>query len=316
MSAGEPAIVVIGEALVDIVHRGDVSDESPGGSPANVALTLGRLGHGPRLVTRLGRDERGDAVRSWLGAAGVTVDAVDAPRTSSATARLDAHGAATYEFDIDWDLGGAEIGEADVVHVGSIAALLDPGARDVAELVTSRRGAATITYDPNIRPSLVPDRDTARARVEGLVDLADVVKASDEDLAWLYPDVDPVDAARVWLARGPALVVVTRGSSGVVAVIRSGAIELPAVAADVVDTVGAGDTFMGALIDGVIAAGLAGAEQRTDLRNIAPDALVAILRFAARAAAITVSRPGADPPTRTELTTDFSRPHAAASTKG
>jgi fructokinase len=113
-------VAVVGEALVDIVHRADGSvSETPGGSPANVALALGRLGRAPRLVTQLADDARGRAVRRWLERSGVKVDSVKAKRTATATARLDAAGAATYDFDIQWALTGASVTEADILHIGS-----------------------------------------------------------------------------------------------------------------------------------------------------------------------------------------------------
>lgn len=299
------AVLVVGEALVDVVRRADGSvDESPGGSPANVALALGRLGQAPTLLTRLGGDERGEGIRSWLGDSGVHVGAVAAPRTATATASLDASGSATYDFDLDWALPGVEAPAASVVHIGSIAALLEPGAGDVARLVRALRETALVTYDPNVRPSLLPDRDAARARVEACVALADVVKASDEDLAWLYPERDPLAVAGTWLDSGPALVVVTRGGGGAAAVTGTSVARVGACRVDVVDTVGAGDTFMAALIDGLVRSGRVGAAAREALRAIGSDDTRELLGFAARAAAITVSRPGADPPWRRELEED------------
>jgi fructokinase len=297
------SVLVVGEALVDVVRRADGSaDESPGGSPANVALTLGRLGHTPTLLTRLGDDERGERVRAWLAESGVGVVAADAPRTATATASLDASGAATYEFDLDWALPAAGAGlSASIVHTGSIAALLEPGATDVARLASSLRQRALLTFDPNVRPALLPSREEARARVEAWVAVADLVKASDEDLAWLSPDKDPLETAEAWLASGPAVVVVTLGGGGAAALTREGGVHVDAVRADVVDTVGAGDTFMGALIDGLVQSGYEGGEARSALREISPQSLTRLLERAARAAAITVSRPGADPPWREEL---------------
>ncbi|KRB35221.1 ribokinase [Microbacterium sp. Root180] len=296
-------MLVVGEALVDVVRRADGGvDESPGGSPANVALTLGRLGHTPTLLTRLGDDERGERVRAWLAQSGVGVVAADAPRTATATARLDASGSATYEFDLDWALLGAGAGlPASIIHTGSIAALLEPGATDVTRLVRSLRQSALLTFDPNVRPALLPSREEARARVEAWVAVADLVKASDEDLAWLCPDKDPLETAEAWLASGPAVVVVTLGGGGAVALTRSGRVRVAAERVDVVDTVGAGDTFMGALIDGLVQSGCEGAEARSALREISPQSLTRMLEGAARAAAVTVSRPGADPPWREEL---------------
>lgn len=303
-----PHVVVVGEALVDIVHRaGGAVDEAPGGSPANVALTLGRLGRAPMLVTRLADDDRGRRVRGWLEQSAVAVDALAAPRTSTATAVLDASGAATYTFDLEWDLGDevARLAEdvfvsADLVHIGSVGSFLEPGAGQVAALVRAVRARAIITYDPNIRPSLVRDPQAVRARVDELVGIADVVKTSDEDVQWLHPGRDAIEVAREWVIGGPALVVVTRGADGAIAVTADGEVVVPAVTTDVVDTVGAGDTFMGALIDGLLAR-TAGVALRTPGGGIRPDELDALLRRSAEAASITVSRPGADPPRREEL---------------
>jgi len=297
-------ILVVGEALVDIVHRASGVDEAPGGSPANVALTLGRLGRSPIMLTRLGDDDRGCRVRRWLEESGVAVAAVAAPRTSTATAHLDESGAARYEFDLDWDLGGFEsdfAGSVDLLHIGSIAAVREPGAQQVAALVGTLRERATVTYDPNIRPSLVEDPTAVRERVAELIGLADVVKASDEDLGWLHPGRDLVEVAREWQARGPVLVVITLGAEGALAVTADDVVRVPAMPTAVVDTVGAGDTFMGALIDGIVELGGAGAALRAPGGGIRREDLEGVLSRCVRAAAITVSRPGADPPRRAEL---------------
>ncbi|MEV4687318.1 carbohydrate kinase family protein [Microbacterium sp. LWH3-1.2] len=301
-------LVVVGEALVDIVHRADGSvEEAPGGSPANTALTLGRLGRRPTLITRLAGDDRGGRVRRWLEESQVEVVAVASPRTSTAAAHLDASGAATYDFDLEWDLGAdaARLGElagaADVVHVGSVAAVLEPGAGHVAALVRSVRGRAIVTFDPNIRPSLVDDPDRVRKRVAALVELADVVKASDEDLRWLHPGRDLVEVARDWVRRGPRLVVVTLGADGAIGVTADGEVAVPAVVSEVVDTVGAGDTFMGVLIDSIAGSDELQMWLRTEGRGIRSSDIETLLHRSAQAAAITVSRPGADPPRRAEL---------------
>ena len=295
-------ILVAGEALIDIVHRSDGRvDEVPGGSPANVAITLGRLGREPHLLTRVGDDERGARLRGWLGASGVTIDGAPAPRTSTATARLDATGAARYEFAIDWDVDASALPAPDVLHTGSIGAFLEPGARAISDLVDRVRTSALITYDPNIRPTLVDEPDRVRGRVLSLVERADVVKASDEDLAWLHPGEDPLEVAARWSRASGALVVVTAGEAGAWATRGDAVLRAEPVRVDVVDTVGAGDTFMGALIDGLVAAGCAGAGGRDALRALDDGRLQSILTRSARAAAITVSRPGADPPTRAEL---------------
>jgi fructokinase len=300
-------VLVIGEALVDVVHRGDGRiDESPGGSPANVALALGRLGDTAYFLTQLGDDAHGEQVREWLTTAGVRVTSSATTRTATATARLDDSGSARYEFDISWSLAEAASACTDrvgVVHTGSIAALMAPGAAAVRTLLTEMRETSLITYDPNVRPALLPDHRRAVADVESFVALADVVKASDEDLAWLYSDVDPLDVARSWLERGPSVIVVTEGASGAFAVTRDGVTHVPGRQVEVVDTVGAGDTFMSALIHGLLDLGLDSAESRMKLRRLDGDSLAGLLRFSARAAAVTVSRPGADPPLLGELAT-------------
>ncbi|MBD8059856.1 carbohydrate kinase [Cellulomonas sp. JH27-2] len=294
------SVLVVGEALVDIVRRADGSIvEHPGGSPANVALTLGRLGRSPRLLTSFGDDERGAELRAWLQESHVDVVVAPSPRTSTAVATLDAAGAATYEFDLTWDLGDVDVEPADVLHIGSISAILDPGGRQVAELVERARPTTTITYDPNARPALMGDPAVAAERVARLVALADVVKVSDEDLAWFHPDREPLQAAQDWLALGPAIVVVTTGGSGAHYLTAAGAGHVTAPKVAVVDTVGAGDTFMGTLVDGLVGAGVAG--DRAALGALGHDAWDAILSRAARAAAVTVSRSGANPPRSNEL---------------
>jgi fructokinase len=159
----------------------------------------------------------------------------------------------------------------------------------------------TVSYDPNVRPALLGDPAQARPDIERLVALSDVVKVSDEDLRWLYPDLGDEDVARGWLASGPALVVVTRGGAGVYAV--SGGLELrrPAVTIDVVDTVGAGDSFTSGLLDGLHRADLIGGVRREALAAIDEATLDSVVDTAALIAAITCSRPGADPPTRAEV---------------
>lgn len=295
-------VVVIGEALVDIVQAPDGTRESPGGSPANVALALARRGVASLLVTQLGGDAHGRDVRAWLAHSGVTIDIPGAPdRTSTAVAHLDEEGAATYDFDIVWDPAAWTMPVAPLVHTGSIAAVLRPGADRVEAALVAARASAAVTYDPNVRPSLITDEDDVRARVARLVALSDVVKASGEDLDWLYPGRDHRDVALAWLGAGPALVVVTEGGAGAFAAHAAGIVEVRAAPVDVVDTVGAGDTFMAALIAQLHAP--TGAEVRARIAGWDAGDLADVLRRSAQAAAITVSRPGADPPWAAELPT-------------
>lgn len=304
--ADEPKVLVVGETLIDILHQRDGTiQERPGGSCANVAITLGRLDRRPQLLTKLGDDQRGRNATAWLQASGVTVHAQRTARTSTATATLDAGGAADYEFDIDWDLAletaVEEVCAIDTLHIGSIAATLQPGADTVTALVDICRDKALITFDPNIRPSLVDNPVETRQRVLSLAKKVDVVKASDEDIAWLYPGEAIEVVAQRWLSSAPELVVITLGAGGALAVSRSDTVRVPAVPAIVVDTVGAGDTFIGTLIDALITKGAFGTRVRKTISSMGSPEISELIADCARSAAITVSRPGADPPTRAEL---------------
>jgi fructokinase len=312
-------VLAVGEALVDEVHRPDGSSaEHPGGSIANVALTLGRLGREVRLATWLGADARGDLVRGWLAESRVRlVEGSDgAERTSVAVATLDDDGSATYDFDLTWQVpaealpgadtsteASAQVGGSDAVavHTGSIAAMLEPGAGQVRQVLEAARTTSTTTYDPNARPAIMGSADEVRPRVEALVRLSDVVKVSDEDLGWLYPGTDPVAVARAWQRGTPALVVVTFGGKGAVAVSDAGEVEAVAPQVEVVDTVGAGDSFMGALIDGLWEHDLLGAGRRDALNAVDAATVQRVLDRCCAVAAITVSRAGANPPRREEV---------------
>jgi fructokinase len=188
-----------------------------------------------------------------------------------------------------------------LVHTGSIAAVLEPGASVVLETVRELRSTATISYDPNVRPQLMGGRDAARSRIEAFVEVADVVKASNEDLEWLFPGTAPADVARRWLRRGPAMVVVTLGEGGAYAATQGAVVQIPAPLTTVVDTIGAGDSFMAGLLAALADADLLGRERIDRLRALDEPALRRLVEFAAHCASITVSRPGADPPRRDRL---------------
>jgi fructokinase len=300
--------VVVGEALVDLVGQrgGRTLAVHPGGSPANVALGLGRLGVPVTLMTRLGRDSFGEMVRQHLEASGVRVEGgpAEGTDTSLAIAML-AAGVASYDFRITWDVGDFPPlpVEARCLHTGSLATALVPGRDRVIDLVQREheRRRVTISYDPNARPALLGEPERARPDIERLVTLSDVVKVSDEDLAWLYPGRNDEEIAREWLESGPALVVVTRGGAGVYALSANVDLRRGAVPIDLVDTVGAGDSFTSGLLDGLQRADLLGAARRDALAAIDHATLASVTEEAAMIAAITCSRPGADPPTRAEL---------------
>ncbi|MFI1658660.1 carbohydrate kinase [Streptomyces sp. NPDC020472] len=293
------SFLVIGECVADIVRGADGTERiHPGGSPANVAHGLGRLGRDVTLLTQLADDPAGRLIADHLKGAGVRIEVGGVPaRTPSAVVALDARGQATYGFDITWTLetGGLLVERPAHVHIGSIAAVTAPGADAVLAEAERFRGAATVSYDPNVRPALMGDHAGALARVERCVALSDLVKASDEDLDWLYPGEDPREVAVRWLGLGPAVVLVTRGAAGSLALTRRASVFAEAPAVAVVDTVGAGDSFMSAVLDT-----LAGAE-REILAGLGAEHLTRLLRRATAAAAVTVSRAGARPPDRAEL---------------
>ncbi|KUI39366.1 carbohydrate kinase [Mycobacterium sp. GA-2829] len=297
-----PRALVIGEALIDIVERdGEVTGEHVGGSPLNVAVGLSRLGREVDFLTHIGDDERGRRIVEYLHASGVELVAgsTNATHTPTARAMLDESGSARYEFDIEWELAGTpEAAPPLIAHTGSIATVLEPGCRATAALLDAYHLSATITFDPNVRPALIEDGGAARTRIERLVERADVIKASDEDLRWLDPHRTPKQIARSWLELGPSIVAVTEGGEGAFAVCAAGSVRVSAFPVEVVDTVGAGDAFMAGLIDALWTHDLLGAGKRRELRGIHLDTLHDVLQTAALSSALTVTRAGADLPDR------------------
>lgn len=292
-------LLVVGEALVDVVEPpGGGRTEHPGGSPLNVAVAAARLGTPAVLATQLGDDASGRLIRAHAARSGVRVCSVPPHRpTGSATARIGAGGAATYEFDVTWDPEQlpAPDGYA-AVHAGSIGIALQPGAdRVLSVLARANAAGVPVTLDPNVRPEITPDLAGVRAAVGRAVALGWAVKVSEEDADLLWPGRS-IEAVVEELANaGPGLVALTRG--GEPALLGCGAVrvEAPAPRTDVVDTIGAGDTFMGALLAACARWGWLG---RTDLSECD---LRAVGEVAVAAAAITCSRSGADPPWTAEL---------------
>jgi fructokinase len=302
---------ILGEALIDLMAADCAGTPGfvprVGGSPFNVAIGLARLGTPSSFLGRTSTDRFGAQLRDHLAAEGVDVSAVPVgpEPTAIAVVDLDEHGHPTYRFawdatadrqlalsDLPADLGGGAL------HVGSVQTVLEPGASAVAALVARERGRRAICLDPNVRPQFVDDRAAYTARLEQLVAAADLVKVSDEDLAWLAPEVDPVATARGWLDLGPRLVVLTRGARGAVAVQATGTVEVAAQPVEVVDTVGAGDAFMSGLLAWLDDAGVL---EPDGLAGLDADGARGALTFAARVSAITCTRAGADPPRRDEL---------------
>lgn len=289
------SVLVLGESLIDIVHAADgTTTEYAGGSAANVAVALARLERPVRFVTAWADDDRGAVLAEHLARAGVALASEPEvlERTATAAATIGADGAASYVFDLDWRIGAVETGDPVVVHVCSIGAVLEPGADQVLDLLRGLRGTATISYDINARPAITGTGPELVSRVERMVAVADLVKASDEDLAHLYPHLEIGAAAAHLLALGPTAVVVTRGSEGATWIGADEVVEVASLMVEVADTIGAGDTFGAAVIDALWDRAVA---------DLTTSDIEEVLAHAARAAAVTVSRPGADPPYRSEL---------------
>jgi fructokinase len=309
VTGGRPTFAVIGEALIDLAGSGD--DEPwlarPGGSPYNVAIGLARLDRPAAFIGRISRDPLGTILRNHATRSGVDLtQVVDAGEPTTLALVELADGIADYRFGIagtaDFQWTDAELGAladgAAAVHFGSLASWTPPGAAVIARRVGQLRGSALISYDPNVRPHLQADPRAARSEVEDAVRLADVVKTSADDLAWLYPGVEPGDAAAGWLELGTTLVVVTSGGEGSTAYTTGSRAFCPAQQVRVVDTIGAGDAFMAGLLDALAERGLL---RRDALRAASTDEFAAVLSDASLVAALTCARAGANPPRRAEV---------------
>jgi fructokinase len=312
-------VLVIGEALVDLTVEQDPNDTPlrllahPGGSPANVAAGLARLGVPTAFAGRLSATGFGPWLRTHLQNNGVdTAPSVTARENASvALVTLDSAGVPAYTFYVDgtadWQWVASELPDlalVDVaaVHMGSLSVALDPGRTALEEWMRAVHigGQVFISFDPNVRPTLIDDLPRYRDQMTRLVALAHLVKASEQDLGELYASEDPIEVATRWAASGPATVVVTHGPEGATAVRRPPAkvVYRSAASTDVVDTVGAGDAFTAGLL-----AWLAERDALTVGRHAAleDEEVEDWLDFANRVAALTCNRPGADPPRRSEL---------------
>lgn len=292
-------IAVVGEVLVDLVWPigTDRIIPHPGGSPANVAIGLHRLDRQVTLLSCWGDDPPGALIDSYLAVTGVSVRRLPSAsrRSTVAHAYLDpSTGSATYDFLTAWDPIEITLpAETTLLHTGSLAAVIEPGATPILKTCRAlrKRPGCAVSIDLNVRPAALPDRETYRARIERLVREADIVKASDEDLAWLHPKLDPEDAARAQLTLGPKLVVLTHGPRGATAMTAEHEITVPAPQVQIADTIGAGDAFQAALLDALV---------QPDTRIHIPTTtteLASVLRRCVNAGAIACTRHGAQPPT-------------------
>ncbi len=311
-------IVCYGEALVDFKATGPLTFQGfVGGSPLNVALAAARLGTPVALAAQVSRDLFGEAIVAHLEANGVDRSLVvrdDAPSTLAFVAEAGGDVDFTFVGDVhtryDPQPRPELPGELAFLEFSSVALLHEPAAATILEMIAAHRERCTVIFDPNVRPALIADRAGYVARLATALSLSHLVKVSSQDLRWLYPDTEPLAAAERWLqgssqASGsqasssqgsPEAIILTQGGDSTVLVRSQGLLEVPIPQVDIVDTVGAGDTFMGALMVRLIEQG------HTAGFAALPDAVWrGALAFAAAAAALNCTRPGADPPTRAEL---------------
>ena len=291
---------VAGEVLIDLIPKDGGRVAIVGGGPANTAKALARLGFDSYFIDGISTDAYGEQARAELLADGVKLDysLTSNNPTCVATVTLDASGGATYEFLID-GTATFEFNESwlpnpsnppAVLHVGTLATIVEPGATNLFNW--AEKVAAPLVFDPNIRISVVNDRDRYIAIMQKWAAISSVIKMSEDDLAWLYPDMDFRAAAKNFINEKTQLVVLTRGASGIDGYTQDGEVSVPGVRVDVVDTVGAGDTVGAILVEAIVKYGL---------DNLVGTTLENTLHRAAQAAAITCSRAGANPPTFQEL---------------
>ncbi|MBC6408032.1 MAG: carbohydrate kinase [Rhodobacteraceae bacterium] len=307
-------ILCSGEALIDMIPKPTL--EGPdgfvphvGGAVFNTAIALGRLGAATGMLTGLSRDMFGQRLADALVANHVDTAHVirsDRPTTLAFVQLTDGH--ATYSF-YDENSAGRMLAVADLpeisgdvsaLYFGGISLACEPGSDTYAALLAREAGDRAVMIDPNIRPGFVQDIDRFRSRLDAMLGRADIVKVSDEDLNWLIADPISLDekVARVQ-AKGPSVVILTRGSQGAIGYLKGGAVvTVPAEVAAIVDTVGAGDTFNAGVLARLSEAGLL---TRAHLAELGPDPLKAALEYGARVAAATVTRAGANPPWAGEL---------------
>ena len=305
-------IVCCGEALIDFLPR-VASDGVPvyqpfcGGSVYNTAIALGRLGIKTGFFAGLSSDFFGDMLKDGLKASAVDLKYTkiwDRPSTLAFVKLTDGH--ARYSF-FDDNSAGRMLTKKDLpklekkvaaLHFGSISLIPEPGGATLEGLMKRETKSRVISLDPNIRPGQIKDRRSHLARLNRLIAMCDILKISDEDVVWMTGKNDLAAAAKKWLKAGAKIVAITKGGEGVEAYTRQGCVKLASVKVQVADTVGAGDTFTAGLLAAFSNAKLL---DKKSLAAISASGLEQALAFAARAAAVTVSRPGADPPWAREL---------------
>ena len=294
---------VTGEVLIDLIPEG--ADRKPivGGGPANTAKALANLGIDTQFIDGISTDDFGQMAKGELFSAGVKLDYVkfsDKPTclaivslsdSGSASYEFVIENTATFDFNLDW-LPNPQNELPAILHVGTLATVIEPGASVLFEWAQSVAKVAPIVFDPNVRPAVITDRDQYVKQVELWVSISSAIKVSYEDIRWLYPSLEIEQVVDNWLVKGPSLIVVTYGDKGLAGYRVGDKVSVDAVKVVVADTVGAGDTVGAILVEAIVKDGL---------DNLSGVRLEMMLKRAAKAAAITVSRSGANPPTLKEI---------------
>jgi fructokinase len=294
---------VVGEVLIDLLPEG--ADRKPvvGGGPANTAKALAKLGIDTQFIDGISTDGYGQMAKDELVNAGVKLDyikysdkqtclaIVSISDLGSATYEFVIENTATFDFNLEW-LPNPQTDRPSLLHIGTLATVIEPGASVLFEWAQSVAKVAPIVFDPNIRPTVISDRKQYVAQVERWIAISSAVKVSDEDIKWLYPSIGVEQIIDDWLTKGPSLIVLTHGDKGLTGYRKNERVSVEAVKVKVVDTVGAGDTVGAILVE---------AMEKDGLESLTGARLEMMLKRAAKAAAITVSRVGAHPPTSEEL---------------
>ena len=296
-------IWVAGEVLIDLIPDGPDRKPIVGGGPANTAKALAKLGIDTQFIDGISTDDYGQMAKDELITSGVKLDyvkysdkqtclaIVSLSDTGSASYEFVIENTATFDFTLDW-LANPQSERPALLHIGTLATAIEPGASVLFEWAQSVAKVAPIVFDPNIRPAVINDREKYVMQVERWVSISSAVKVSDEDIKWLYPTLEIDHVINNWLAKGPSLIVVTYGDKGLAGYRVGEKVSVDAVNVLVADTVGAGDTVGAILVEAIVKDGLS---------SLGGARLEMMLKRAAKAAAITVSRSGANPPTLKEI---------------
>jgi fructokinase len=294
---------VAGEVLIDLIPNGSELEPIVGGGPANTAKALAKIGIDTQFINGISFDNYGLMAKDELSRAGVKLDHVKYSEkpTCLAIVSLSDSGSASYEFVIDstatfdftsdW-LPNPQTDKPSLLHIGTLATTIEPGASVLFEWAHSVAKVAPIVFDPNIRPAVISDRNKYVKHVERWVPISSAIKVSDEDIRWLYPSLSIDQVVNNWLTKGPSLIVVTYGDKGLAGYRVGEKVNVDAVKVVVADTVGAGDTVGAILVEAIVKDGLS---------SLSGVRLAMLLNRAAKAASITVSRSGANPPSLKEI---------------